>query len=102
MTQDGLIQLARLARDEHASVAELTPAQWHLAAPKVQRGWLAAVALVVSRVKSLHQDAELNRLRAALHSISLASQNSTSSIDECGRIARTALGGVPEMKGARA
>lgn len=36
--------------------------------------------------------AETSRLRGALHEISLCSQNSTSSKDECGRIARIALG----------
>ena len=34
---------------------------------------------------------ENERLREALHRISLASQNSMSSKDECGRIARAAL-----------
>lgn len=37
------------------------------------------------------KDKEIERLRKALHRISLASQNSMSSKDECGRIARAAL-----------
>lgn len=37
--------------------------------------------------------AERDALRNALHCISLASQNSMSSKDECGRIARAALSG---------
>lgn len=36
-------------------------------------------------------DAENERLREALHRVSLASQNSMSSKDECGRIARETL-----------
>jgi hypothetical protein len=35
---------------------------------------------------------EINRLREALSHISLASQNSMSSREECGRIARAAVG----------
>jgi hypothetical protein len=35
---------------------------------------------------------ERDRMREALHGISLCSQNSASSKDECGRIARQALG----------
>ena len=40
--------------------------------------------------------AEIERLRVALHHISLASQNSMSSKDECGRIARAAFAGKEE------
>lgn len=40
-------------------------------------------------------DAENERLREALHRISLASQNSMSSKDECGRIARETLEAKP-------
>lgn len=40
-------------------------------------------------------DAENERLREALHRVSLASQNSMSSKDECGRIAREALEAKP-------
>jgi hypothetical protein len=36
---------------------------------------------------------EIKRLRTGLHHISLASQNSMSSKQECGRIARETLGG---------
>ena len=39
------------------------------------------------------QQGEVARLREALHQISLCSQNSMSSKDECGRIARKALEG---------
>lgn len=35
--------------------------------------------------------AEIERLRAGLHRVSLASQNSMASKDECGRIARETL-----------
>lgn len=38
---------------------------------------------------------EVERLREALHRISLASQNSMSSKAECGRIARETLEGKP-------
>ena len=40
-------------------------------------------------------DAENERLREALHRVSLASQNSMSSKDECGRIAREVLEAKP-------
>jgi reverse gyrase len=39
------------------------------------------------------KDEEIERLENALHRISLASQNSMSSKEECGRIARVALEG---------
>lgn len=39
--------------------------------------------------------AEVEKLRAGLHRVSLASQNSMSSKDECGRIARKALESKP-------
>lgn len=49
----------------------------------------------VRRVSAFAQEhrAEVHRLREALHQISLCSQNSMSSKDECGRIARRALEG---------
>lgn len=42
--------------------------------------------------------ADAARLRAALHRISLASQNSMSSKEECGRIARAALASAPSAE----
>jgi hypothetical protein len=47
-------------------------------------------ALRISKLL-LKKDAEIERLRNALHQISLCSQNSMSSKEECGRIARAAL-----------
>jgi len=44
------------------------------------------------------KDAEIERLYTALRHISLASQNSMSSKEECGRIARAALAGKEESK----
>jgi uncharacterized small protein (DUF1192 family) len=49
--------------------------------------------LLRDEIKSLL--AEVERLRTGLHRISLASQNSMSSKEECGRIAREALEGKP-------
>ena len=54
---------------------------------------MACISLSASENDMLR--AEVERLRTGLHRVSLASQNSMSSKDECGRIAREALEAKP-------
>ena len=71
---------ARLLREQHAEIQELREANETFG--KRQEWW---------NEKMFDMELEVERLRNALYYISLASQNSMSSQEECGRIARAAL-----------
>ena len=73
---------ARLLREQHAEIQELREANETFG--KRQEWW---------NEKMFDMELEVERLRNALYYISLASQNSMSSQEECGRIAREALEG---------
>ena len=77
MTRDDIIRLAR-----EAGLSNEIGVFGYPYLPELER----FAALVAAG-----KDREIERLRKALHRISLASQNSMSSKDECGRIARAAL-----------
>ena len=82
MTRDDIIRLAK-----EAGLSNEIGAFGYPYLPELER-FAARVAA--------EKDREIKRLREALHRISLASQNSMSSKDECGRIARAALQEQPK------
>jgi hypothetical protein len=63
--------------------------------PKSEAEWWAHREIARQREESEKLRAEIERLRTGLHRISLASQHSMSSREECGRIARETLEGKP-------
>ena len=66
---------------------------WHPGAHDDRATLLAEVERLQGLLRTLSRDMaeEIERLRTGLHRVSLASQNSMSSKDECGRIARETL-----------
>ena len=63
--------------------------------PKSEAEWWAHREIARQREESKKLRAEIERLRTGLHRISLASQDSMSSKNECSRIARATLEGKP-------
>ena len=74
--------VTRYTHDEYGDLIEATDGEF-----------VEFTELSHAQARIAELEAERDRLRDALHEISLCSQNPMSSKDECGRIARTALGG---------